>query len=145
MAVVIFNVTLFREAYPKFSAASDSFLTLMFNEACLLYIDNTDASLVQDVSERELLIFMLVAHLAYLRGYGGSGDRDGLVGRISSAAEGSVSVSIENPGSNYASWWYMQSPYGANYWQATAPYRSMRYYPGSSPSRYPAHYYRRGR
>lgn len=144
MAVVTWNVELFRQIYPEFPAASDDFLQLMFDEACSLYIDNTDASIVQDVRERQFLIFKLVAHLSSLRGYGAGGDRGGLVGRISSASEGSVSVSVDNPGSNDASWWYMQSPYGADYWQATAPYRTMRYYPGASPSRYPTHYYRRG-
>lgn len=144
MAVVYWHLKLFRQIYPEFSAASDDFLQAMFDEACALYIDNTDASLVQNVRERELLIFKLVAHLAFLRGYGAAGDRGGLVGRISSASEGSVSVSVDNPGSNDASWWYMQSPYGADYWQATAPYRTMRYCPGASPSRYPGHYYRRG-
>jgi hypothetical protein len=144
MAVVYWHPELFRQVYPEFSAASNEFLQLMFDKACAQYIDNTDASIVKDVKERELLIFDLVAHLAFLRGYGGAGDRGGLVGRISSASEGSVSVSVENPGNNDASWWYLQSPYGADYWQATAPYRTMRYYPGSSPSRYPGHYYRRG-
>ncbi|EDJ4876599.1 DUF4054 domain-containing protein, partial [Salmonella enterica] len=64
------------------------------------------------------------------------------VGRITSASQGSVSVSVDNSGSNDASWWYLQTPYGADYWQATAPYRSMEYVPGGSPSRYPGHYYR---
>lgn len=145
MAVVIWNPELFRQLYPEFAAASDAFLRGMFVKACSQYLDNTDTSVVENAEERELLLFDLVAHMAFLRGYGKAGDRGGLVGRISSASEGSVSVSVENPGNNDSSWWYMQSPYGADYWQATAPYRTMRYYPGASPSRYPGHYYLRGR
>ncbi|EKT3011237.1 DUF4054 domain-containing protein, partial [Salmonella enterica] len=118
----------------------------VFNQVTALYLDNTDESPVADLNEREQLLFLLVAHLCSLRGLGSGKDgQSGLVGRITSASEGSVSVSVDNSGSNDASWWYLQTPYGAAYWQATAPYRSMQYHPGGSPSRYPGHYYRRGR
>ena len=54
-----------------------------------------------------------------------------LVGRIQSATEGSVTVNTEmpQPPSGTAAWW-MQTKYGAFWWQATAPYRTMRYIPG---------------
>lgn len=147
MAAVVFNVALFRELYPMFSAASDPLLDALFTQACM-YLDNTDASLVQDLKEREQLLMLLVAHLCALRGYdsgNGSAGGSGLVGRITSASEGSVSVSVDSSGSNDASWWYLQTPWGADYWQLTSPYRSMIYHPGASPSRYPGHYYRAGR
>lgn len=146
MAVVVFNPATFRELYPEFSSASDTLLTALFNQACALYLDNTDESVVQDVNEREQLLMLLVAHLCTLRGLGkdGQGSSSGLVGRITSASEGSVSVSVDSSGSNDESWWYLQTPWGAAYWQATSPYRSMVYHPGASPSRYPRHYYRAG-
>ncbi|MHC5174343.1 DUF4054 domain-containing protein [Serratia rhizosphaerae] len=150
MGVVVFDIAAFRELYPEFAtgcgtAPSDKLLEALFNQASALYLDNTDASVVQDLKEREQLLFMLVAHLCALRGFGtggGGGQSSGLVGRITSASEGSVSVSVDAAGSNDASWWYLQTPYGAAYWQATAPYRTMQYHPGASPSRYPGHYYR---
>lgn len=145
MGVVTFDITAFRELYPEFAVASDTLLNALFIQASTLYLDNTDTSLVQDLNERQQLLFLLVAHLCTLRGFGTGqtgGQGGGLVGRITSASEGSVSVSVDNSGSNDASWWYLQTPYGASYWQATAPYRTLRYYPGASPSRYPGHYYR---
>lgn len=137
MGVVTFDSKAFRALYPMFAAASNDLLQARFNQAATLYLDNTDASLIADLKEREQLLFLLVAHLCALRG-----EDNGLVGRITSASEGSVSVSVDSSGSNDASWWYLQTPYGADYWQATAPYRTWRYYAGGSPSRYPAHYYR---
>lgn len=147
MAAVVFDPDLFRELYPMFSDVSDSLLEALFVQACM-YLDNTDASLVTDLKEREQLLMLLVAHLCALRGYGDSGGASGgggLVGRITSASEGSVSVSVDSSGSNDSSWWYLQTPWGADYWQLTSPYRSMIYHPGSSPSSYPGHYYRAGR
>ncbi|HBC5219953.1 TPA: DUF4054 domain-containing protein [Serratia marcescens] len=150
MGAVVFNIKAFRALYPAFatgcgSAPSDDLLEALFNQASTLYLDNTDESKVQDLKEREQLFFLLVAHLCALRGFGSGqsgGQGSGLVGRIISASEGSVSVSVDSAGSNDQSWWYLQTPYGADYWQATAPYRTMVYHPGSSPSRYPDHYYR---
>jgi hypothetical protein len=50
-----------------------------------------------------------------------------LVGRISSASEGSVSIATDyNIGGNSAQW-YNQTPYGAEYWALTVRYRSSLY------------------
>ncbi|EDZ3532392.1 DUF4054 domain-containing protein [Salmonella enterica subsp. arizonae] len=146
MGTVTFDSQVFVSLYPEFSSVGEPVLAAVFNQVTSLYLDNTDESPVTDLNEREQLLFLLVAHLCSLRGFGKSGDgQTGLVGRITSASEGSVSVSVDNSGSNDASWWYLQTPYGAAWWQATMPYRSMQYHPGGSPSRYPGHYYRRGR
>ncbi|HFE6697600.1 TPA: DUF4054 domain-containing protein [Salmonella enterica subsp. enterica serovar Newport] len=143
MGTVTFDWQAFSALYPEFSAVGQVSAAAMFGKATTLYLDNTDDSPVTDLNEREQLLFLLVAHLCSLRGLGSGKDgQDGLVGRITSASQGSVSVSADNSGSNDASWWYLQTPYGADYWQATAPYRSMEYVPGGSPSRYPGHYYR---
>ena len=51
-----------------------------------------------------------------------------LVGRVASASEGSVSVSLEYASSTSVNQaWFFQTPYGAQFWQATAAYRQMRY------------------
>ncbi|EDZ09403.1 DUF4054 domain-containing protein [Salmonella enterica] len=143
MGKVTFDWQAFSALYPEFSAVGQVAAAALFGKATALYLDNTDDSPVTDLNEREQLLFLLVAHQCALRGFGKSGDgQPGLVGRITSASEGSVSVSVDNSGSNDASWWYLQTPYGADYWQATAPYRSMQYHSGGSPSRYPGHYYR---
>src|SRR5262249_37816262 len=54
----------------------------------------------------------------------------GTVGRVASATEGSVSVTLEMPNQPAAAAWYLQTPYGASFWAATALYRTARYVPG---------------
>lgn len=131
MAVVVFDSTAFLDRYPEFSTVADGTLTAYFYEATL-YLNNSESSLVTDVTQRSVLLNMIVAHLAALNsGVNGQAPSQ-LVGRITQASEGSVSVSADiGPVSNTAAWW-MQTKYGASYWQATAPYRTMRYRPGSS-------------
>ncbi|MGG6193053.1 DUF4054 domain-containing protein [Pantoea allii] len=143
MAVVIFDIAKFRARYPEFASVSDELLQAYFTEATV-YLNNTDSSPVTDVDQRAVFLNMLVAHLAAINSGVGGQAASGLVGRVTSASEGSVSVSVEAGPSSAASWWYMQTPYGAQFWQATLPYRTIRYLPGGSPSMYPYHYNRRG-
>lgn len=142
MAIVVFDINAFRERYPEFDTVSDTLLNAYFVEATV-YLDNTDCSPVQDDAVRAVYLNMLVAHIAALNSGVGGKKPSGLVGRISSASEGSVSVSTGDVPVSQASWWYLQTPYGAAYWNATAQYRTFKYVPGSSPSLYPGHYYRR--
>lgn len=142
MAIVVFDIAAFRERYPEFDTVSDSLLNAYFVEATV-YLDNTDCSVVTDPAIRAVYLNMLVAHLAALNSGVNGQAPSGLVGRVASASEGSVSVSLGDVPSSSASWWYLQTPYGAAYWQATAAYRTVRYVPGASPSNYPGYYYRR--
>ena len=132
MAIVAFDVAMFRARYPEFSSASDLLLASFFNEAGL-YLSNTDASIVQDVTRRRLLLNMLTAHIAALSGATGGGAGAAPVGRTSSATEGSVSASSEfvMPGTHA---WFTQTQYGAAYWQATINLRSFTYV--AQPTRY---------
>jgi len=76
-----------------------------------------------------VLLYLLTAHVAALSyGENGQGPRP-LVGRISSATEGSVSVSAEYNVAPGSAQWYAQTGYGAQYWEATAKYRVGRYRP----------------
>ncbi len=142
MAIVVFDITAFRERYPEFDTVSDALLNAYFVEATV-YLDNTDGSVVTDSAIRSVYLNMLVSHLAAMNSGVGGSKPTGLVGRVASASEGSVSVSMADIPSSSSSWWYLQTPYGAAYWQATAAYRTARYVPGASPSNYPGHYYRR--
>lgn len=143
MAIVAFDLAAFRERYPEFDTVSESLLNAYFVEATV-YLNNTDSSPVTDVAVRAVYLNMLVAHLAALNSGVGGQSASGLVGRVASASEGSVSVSIGDVPTSNASWWYLQTPYGAACWQATAAYRVGFYVPGGSPSMYPYHYNRRG-
>lgn len=142
MAIVVFDINAFRERYPEFDTVSGTLLNAYFVEATV-YLDNTDCSPVTDVNVRAVYLNMLVAHIAALNSGVGGQKPSGLVGRVSSASEGSVSVSTGEVPVSPSSWWYLQTPYGAAYWQATAAYRTVRYVPGASPSMYPGHYFRR--
>lgn len=127
MSVVVFDPAAFKARYPEFAAVSDMLLTQYFNEATL-YLCNACGSIVTNITIRAVLLNMLTAHIAYL---GGVLSADGLprpVGRLSQAAEGSVSASFDWLQSSSAQW-YQQTQYGAAFWQATLPYRTFRYVP----------------
>ena len=73
----------------------------------------------------------LTAHFAKLLATPlGATQASDIVGRISNASEGSVSVQTENDYPPGSAQWFQQTKYGAAYWTATAPYRMMRYHPG---------------
>lgn len=97
-----------------------------------LYLANCCTSLVWPLTKRAIILGMIAAHIAALRmRAANSGDpTGGVVGRISTASEGSVSVSTELallPGS--AAWWATTN-YGLSAWQALAPYRTAMYIAG---------------
>lgn len=127
MAVVTFDPEAFKIAYPAFANVSDALLQACFNEAGL-YLSNTDCSVVQDIGKRTVLLWMLTAHIAYLRGALSPDGSTPPVGRVSSATEGSVSASMEYAAPGTAAW-FLQSQYGAAFWQATVSLRSFRYRP----------------
>lgn len=132
MAVVVFDAASFKIRYPEFSTVPDVLLSEYFGDATL-YLSNSDCSPVQDVSRRSRLLNMLTAHLAYLGGALSADGRPGPVGRVSSATEGSVSISTEYATPGTAAW-FTQTPYGAAFWQATSTLRGFRYVPW--PTRY---------
>jgi hypothetical protein len=123
MAVVVFDEVAFKARYPEFSALTSPVLAAYFTEATI-YLNNTETSPVTDATQRAVLLNMIVAHIAQL-----AASASGIVGRISSATEGSVTIQSEmGPMTNSQAWW-MQTKYGASYWQATSSYRTFRYMP----------------
>lgn len=122
--VVIFDADKFKQLYPAFASFSDVQLEMWFTEATLL-LNNTKCSPVKNLAERELLLFLLVAHMAALQSRIDSGNES--VGRVSSASEGSVSISLDYGASSNGEKWYVQTPYGAKYLKLTARYRSALY------------------
>ena len=132
MAVVVFDPAAFKARYPEFAAVADATLTACFTEAGL-YLSNADNSPVQNVTRRTVLLNMLTAHIAFI---GGKLSADGMprpVGRVSQAGEGSVSAGFEylTPGTHA---WFVQSQYGAAFWQVTTSLRGFRYI--AQPTRY---------
>lgn len=125
MAAVVFDPAAFKLAYPQFAAVSDGALTNYFNLATL-YLSNEDCSVVQDIPKRTTLLWLLTAHIAFLSGALNPAGTPGLVGRVSSATEGSVSVSVDFPSSPNGAW-FNQTAWGAMFWQSTLSLRSFRY------------------
>jgi hypothetical protein len=127
--VAVFDSAMFLARYPEFNAVPVPTLQTYFYEA-QLYLNNSPCSIVQNVFKRLVLLNMLTAHIAFL---GGALTADGQprpVGRVNQAGEGTVNASFEytqpTPGSGP---WFLQSQYGAAFWQATTQYRSATYFP----------------
>lgn len=128
MSVVEFDIDEFREIYPI--EINDAQLDMAFNKA-ELRVNNTKNSIVCDLKERKILLYLLTAHLAALQDRINKGNES--VGRVSSASEGSVSVSLDFPVGNSAlAAWFAQTPYGAEFWTLTSKYRHMIYVTGHS-------------
>ena len=139
MAIVTFVYSDWAAAYPELATfTTEGAATGYFGRATLL-LDNTDSSpspyTPPAVTERLTLLYLLVAHIAALS----NPQRAGLTGRVSSATQGSVSVSLElSPSAGRA--YYNQTAYGLEYWEATAKYRMFRPYVGPQPFFQPRYY-----
>lgn len=128
-AVATFSFPAFAARYPEFRALDAGLAASYFTEATL-YLRNDGSGPVQDAGQQALLLNMIVAHLAKLNALNPDGSSAaGLVGPITSATEGSVSVSSGLHVEPGTAGWFQQTTYGYAFWNATAPYRSMQYFP----------------
>jgi len=124
--IVAFDPTAFKAAFPSFSTVPDAALTGNFNLATL-YLNNSYCSVVQDEPTRASLLNLATAHItALLNGVNGQPPA-GTVGRISNAAQGSVSVQMDFKTDSEAASFWAQTQWGVMFWSATAVYRTMRY------------------
>lgn len=125
--IVAFDYTMWSTRYPEFAATvSQPQAQLCFNEAGL-YLANDGSGPVNNSAEQSILLNMLTAHIAQ-NSYGSSLQvNSSIVGRISDATEGTVSVSTDNEYEPGSPQWYQQTKYGSSFWAATVKYRSMLY------------------
>jgi hypothetical protein len=132
--VVEFDYERWARRYPELAGDVPSTLAQeLFDEAGVAYLSNSPRSVVSDLGQRAVLLNMVVAHIAALGGAGQVGGASGAVGRVTSATEGDVSVELDAGPSSASSAFWLQTPYGFRFWQATASYRTMRYVPGPQP------------
>lgn len=111
--IVLLDSDEFKSLYPDVKA-TDDVIESYFSAACLL-LDNTKRSRVRNLCERKMLLYLLTRHIAELAERGA-----GLVGSLTSASQGSVSVGVSAfQNAN----WYQQTQWGAIYWEATGKYR----------------------
>lgn len=135
MAIATFDYATWALLYPALAAnVTQAQAQAIFDNLAPLYLDNSDGSPVQDVVRRGILLGLLVAHIAQIslpESQGGTGT----VGRVASASEGSVSVSLDMGATSASAAWYLQTQFGATFWQATAFLRQARYVPGFNQRR----------
>ncbi len=129
MAVATFNYTAWITRYPEFAGKVTEVLGALYFDEAGLYLDNTDCSPVTDINQRTMLLNMLVAHIAALN-IARADPTFFAPGRINSATQGSVSVSLDLTALPGTAAWFAQTTYGLSEWAATAPYRTMHYFPG---------------
>jgi hypothetical protein len=134
-AVVTYSYATWTGMFPEFSGCTDAQGLGFFNRATLMFT-NTQGNPAFCDGNMEALLYLLTSHVAWLnapRDASGNPAASGqpapsVVGRISNASEGSVSVATEWNGSGSPSQaWFLQTRYGAEFWQATAQYRAARY------------------
>ncbi len=123
--------------YPEFTGVAPGTLTLYFDLATMI-VNNTCGSIVSDAAKRERLLNLLTAHIATLQPVltagSGAGSGPSLVGRVASATEGTVSISAQYATQVSQSMaWFIQTQYGALFWQLTSGVRSMRYVAPCNP------------
>lgn len=124
--VVRFEPAEFKAAYPMFATVADSTLRLYFFYATLL-LNNSCASLVCDAQTRETLLYLLTAHITALFSGVGGQPPSGVVGRVDTAHEGTVSVGLDMGVTSQAQAWYLQTQWGAMYWNMTGRFRRFMY------------------
>ncbi len=126
-AIATFDYAQWLLLYPELSNVTEAQAGMCFGLGTL-FLRNDGTGRVTDNSTQLSLLNMLTAHIAFI-GYGdnASGGASGLVGRISSATEGSVSASAEMAAQPGSAAWFLQTKYGAMYWQAVAAFRTFAY------------------
>lgn len=126
--VVTFDPAAFKEAYPAFATVADEALEINFMAAEML-VNNTCCSRVQDANKRERLLNLLVAHITQLLNGINGQPPAGIVGVVTSATEGSVSVDTTLGPMPFTAVYFAQTQFGLLFWQLTAPFRQFVYVP----------------
>lgn len=129
--IVVFDPPAFILQFPAFQTVPTVALQNNFNLATL-QLNNSYGSIVPDAPTRAQLLNLLTAHLTALLNGIGSNPPSDIVGRISGATQGSVSVQTEFRTDSEAAAFYMQTQWGAIYWRSTAIYRTARYVSGNT-------------
>lgn len=132
-AIAVLDLAAFRLAFKAFTTApDDATIRSYFALGGEVWLRNDGTGRVRTVELQTQLMYLLTAHLCQLFSGPDGNNPSGLVGRISSATEGSVTVATEFESTKNSAW-FDQTPYGATFWQATASFRSFpAYVPGRS-------------
>lgn len=124
--IVAFDYSVWGPQFPALAASVSGPQAAIYFGMAGLYLQNDCFSQLTDLPKRGLILNLLTAHLVTLFVGLNGNPPNPLVGRISNAAEGSVSVAVDFPQNPNAAW-FNQTPYGATAWVAMAPYRVAMY------------------
>lgn len=119
---VTFDYDVWAKRYPEFKTVDPVLAQAYFAEATL-YLRNDGTGPVKDEAVQLTLLNMVTAHIAALNATIDGKEPSNLVGRITDASEGSVSVSVDKTALPGSAAWYAQTKYGMAFWQATRAYR----------------------
>ena len=121
------NIAKFKQMYSIFNDISDDVIEMMFDKAeC--YVDKSKCKCY------EQLLFLVVAHLLYLREQQNQGNNN--TSAIASATIDKVSISYQAPISTSSiSQWFNLSPYGIEYLALNKRCNGMPRYVGGSLER----------
>jgi hypothetical protein len=137
MPAVAWNQAAFETAFPSFAPASSPAYPQLWVEAGFI-VNNSGSGLISDVTELTLCLNLLTAHLATLQlgpDGGNSGEPSGIVGRVTNAQQGTVSVAASMGNTvKYDDAFFLQTQYGARFLQVIARFRGFRVY--ASPMAY---------
>lgn len=125
-APVTFDYQKWIKRYPEFATVDPVLAQAYFDEATL-YLKNDGSSPVPTETEQLTLLNMITAHIAKLNATINGVAPSELVGRITDASEGSVSVGVDKQALPGSAAWFAQTKYGFAYWQATRGYRTAHY------------------
>lgn len=155
---VVFDYAWFQRYYPTIAEWIDPDVAQGYFDLACVFCDNRDVggaapvgnlifdffgcpgsrwffgSPVRDIPTRQRMLGLLTAHIATLFASLNGQPSPSLVGRISGATEGSVSVSVDIPDIPGAEW-FTQTKYGFAYFEMTKAYTNFRYIPGRQPFR----------
>lgn len=130
----VFNYTTWITLFPELSGVSSAQATLYFGLATG-FVRNDGRGPICDPNIQAELLNLITAHIAKIFSQQTNGtpttggtETASLVGRISGATEGSVSVQTEYPGQSPSAAWWDQTTYGAMAWVLMKPYRTFRYF-----------------
>ena len=130
--IVQFDYSAWAALFPQFSNVTEQQITGPVFLLAEQYCRNDGGGPVCNAAVQTELLNLMVAHIAQLL-YGSTTQPvSPLVGRVSNATEGSVSVGVEFPTTPQKAW-FLQTQYGAMYWQLSLPYRLGRYFPKVTP------------
>lgn len=135
MGVVQFSYAAWLAVYPEFThpggpiPVSQPQAENFFAQATMLHA-NDGSGPVCGPAQQLALLNAVTAHLAAIfapaQGQPAASD---LVGRISNASEGTVSVAIQNDYPSGTAQYWQQTKYGSFYWEATKTFRRASYLP----------------